>query len=31
MNYVFEHGRAIGYMVGDMLIRFIEPLPEGAV
>ena len=29
--YVYEHGRAIGYMVGDVLIRFIEPLTEGAV
>ena len=31
MIYVFESGRCIGYMVGDVLIRFIEPLPEGAV
>lgn len=29
MTYVYENGRAIGYMLGDRLVRFATPLPEG--
>jgi hypothetical protein len=27
MNYVYKNGFAIGYMCGDVFVRFVSPVP----
>ena len=31
MNYVYENGFCIGYMDGDRLVRFINPIKADAL
>lgn len=31
MSYVYEDGFCVGYMDGDRLVRFINPIPAGAL